>query len=341
MTSRISKVFARAHLPGQQPTEMTMRDPTPLTDLAREYVADPTSDKCARIVQQSLPLVHFVFQRLGHRKNFRADDEDVIEEGVLGMLEAIERFDPNRGGQLSTFAVYRIHGRMVDHLRKQEWRPRASRERSRNVRQVEDEIYQREGKRPSSQEISERLGLTTKQVRCAQEDDERTIVSLSALIENNEDSGTEFADLLADPTQADPADIVEEVDWVHFIQELVRQLSEREQEVIDRHLLQGQSFSEIGECLGISESRVSQIETKAARRIVAMCSDTAPDAVPERDSERIELPLPEDISPGECPMTFANIDGKYWIWEPFYEDFIPITSHLCHMLDLPRFLAQD
>lgn len=205
------------------------------------------------------PLVKFVAGRVGAGLPASVDGGDLVSSGVFGLIDAIERFEPARGIKFETFAAPRIRGAIYDGLRELDWVPRSVRSRARDVERAIAELEAREGRAPTDDELAEHLKITRAEL-------DKWLKSIAATtigpLDRAIDAGFEPAAI--DPKGNDtPADAVEDRELRDVMRNEIRGLPEREKLVLSLYYDEGLTLSEIGQVLGVTESRVSQIHTKA------------------------------------------------------------------------------
>ncbi|NND74022.1 MAG: FliA/WhiG family RNA polymerase sigma factor [Ilumatobacter sp.] len=205
------------------------------------------------------PLVKFVAGRVGAGLPSSVDSGDLISSGVFGLIDAIERFDTERGVKFETFAVPRIRGAIYDGLRQLDWVPRSVRSRARSVERALSELEHRLGRGPTDEELSEHLRITP-------EDLAKWLAAIASTTIGPLDraiaAGIEPATMEGPGSEA-PSSVIEDRELSHLMREEIKKLPEREKLVLSLYYDEGLTLSEIGDVLGVTESRVSQIHTKS------------------------------------------------------------------------------
>ena len=205
------------------------------------------------------PLVKFVAGRVGAGLPSSVDPGDLVSSGVFGLIDAIERFDPDRGVKFETFAVPRIRGAVYDGLRQLDWVPRSVRSRARDVERAFSELEHRLGRSPSDEELAEHLGITTTELaKWLSNIASTTVGPLDRAIA----AGAEPA-AMEGPGSESPSAVIEDRELSSLMRDEIRRLPEREKLVLSLYYDEGLTLAEIGEVLGVTESRVSQIHTKS------------------------------------------------------------------------------
>jgi RNA polymerase sigma factor for flagellar operon FliA len=205
------------------------------------------------------PLVKFVAGRVGAGLPSSVDSGDLISSGVFGLIDAIERFDTNFGVKFETFAVPRIRGAIYDGLRQLDWVPRSVRSRARSVEKAFSELEHKLGRGPTDEELSEHLRITPEDLTKWLSAIARTTIGPldRAIAAGAEPSAPD------DAVSGSPSAVVEVRELSLIMREEIKKLPEREKLVLSLYYDEGLTLSEIGEVLGVTESRVSQIHTKS------------------------------------------------------------------------------
>ena len=225
-----------------------------------------SGDSAARegLILHYSPLVKFVAGRLGAGLPRNVELADLISYGMFGLIDAIDKFEPDRNIKFETYAVNRIKGAILDELRALDWVPRSVRARAREIQRSLDELEHRIGRSASEEELAEHMGMPLHllQERLG-EISSLGFVALDELIDPGDRSSATIGDLLSDPRGIDPDGSFEEQETRYFLTEAINRLGERERLVITLYYYEGLTLAEIGEVLGVTESRVCQIHTKA------------------------------------------------------------------------------
>ena len=203
-----------------------------------------------RLVLQYSPLVKYVAGRLRTRMPDSVDQDDLVSDGVLGLMDAIERFEPSRGLSFQTFAVPRIRGAIIDGMRAMDFVPRSVRDKLRVVQRAHVALEERLGRSPEDTEIAKEVGIPVQQLR-----------DLSRQANSNHANLDDFD--LADELSSAADHQVEQGDVNASLMRVVDQLAERDQVIIALYYFEGLTLAEIGQVLGVTESRVSQVHRRA------------------------------------------------------------------------------
>jgi len=247
--------------------------PGDMRSLWRAYRTTGDEALRERLVLTYAPLVKFVAGRLRSTMPAHVDEDELISCGLLGLLSAIERYDPEREAKFETFAIQRIRGSIIDGLRSQDWVPRSVRARARNIERTMASLQRELGRVPTDAEVAGKLGVSLEELGDHLEEIGRTaLVSLNEILHAPSDNGDAVQDFVEDRRLVPVEDEVENADRCEQIAEAVSRLPERERMIIALYYYEDLNLREIGEVLGVTESRVSQMHTKAILRLRAFLS---------------------------------------------------------------------
>jgi RNA polymerase sigma factor for flagellar operon FliA len=223
-----------------------------------------------RLILSYSPLVKYVAGRLGTGLPAHVEEGDLVSYGLLGLMNAIERYDPGRDIKFETYAVTRIKGAIIDELRALDWVPRSVRSRAREIERASVELENRHHRPPSDEEVAKHIGISGDEFQ-----ESLTAISRSSVAALDElwtisASGGDtvsLIDTLQDPHADDPSAEMEKVEMREALADAISRLPERERMVITLYYTEELTLREIGEVLGVTESRVSQLHTKAVLRL--------------------------------------------------------------------------
>jgi RNA polymerase sigma factor FliA len=230
-----------------------------------------------RLILTYAPLVKFVAGRLGSGLPAHVDEGDLVSYGLLGLIGAIERYDPERDVKFETYAMARIKGAIIDELRAMDWVPRSVRARARDIERAIVALEAKLHRAPTDEEIAERLGVTTGELDDSLTDISRSsIAALDELWTGSSGSGDQVSliDTIEDPSGPQPAQVLDQTELREALGEAIARLPEREKLVITLYYYEELTLREIGEVLAVTESRVSQLHTKAILRLKARLAGT-------------------------------------------------------------------
>jgi RNA polymerase sigma factor FliA len=243
----------------------------PTQTLWQEYRKSKDQELRDRLILTYAPLVKFVAGRVGASLPSHVDEQDLVSYGLLGLIGAIERFDPDREIKFETFAMARIRGAIIDELRSLDWVPRSVRTRARQIERAIAALEKELHRAPTDEEIAKKLGVTEEEL-----DDSLLEISRSSVGALDElwapsAGGDSIAliDTIEDETGPDPEVSLEQTEVREALAEAISELPEREKLVVTLYYYEELTLREIGEVLGVTESRVSQLHTKAILRLKA------------------------------------------------------------------------
>ena len=238
-----------------------------------------THDKALRdrLILTYAPLVKYVAGRLGSGLPTHVDEGDLVSYGLLGLIGAIERYDPTRDVKFETYALARIKGSIIDELRSLDWVPRSVRSRAREIERAIAELEAKLGVAPDDEQIAAKIGITVEELESSLTDISRS--SIAALDELWSVSGdgdqVSLLDTIEDTAEPHPAAALDETETREALADAISRLPEREKLVVTLYYYEELTLREIGEVLGVTESRVSQLHTKAILRLKARLAGAA------------------------------------------------------------------
>ena len=231
-----------------------------------------------RLILTYAPLVKYVAGRLGSGLPAHVDEGDLVSYGLLGLIGAIERYEPDRDVKFETYAIARIKGAIIDELRAMDWVPRSVRSRARDIERAIGELEAKLGRAPTDEEISKKLGITEEELGDSLSEIARSsIAALDELWTVSGSGGDQIAliDTIEDTDAPDPQNTLSQTEMREAIADAIARLPEREKLVVTLYYYEELTLREIGEVLGVTESRVSQLHTKAILRLKARLAGSA------------------------------------------------------------------
>ncbi len=239
--------------------------------LWQEYRRNRDEKLRDRLILTYAPLVKYVAGRLGSGLPAHVEEGDLVSYGLLGLIGAIERYEPDRDVKFETYAIARIKGSIIDELRALDWVPRSVRARARDIERAVAELESKLGRAPNDDEIATKLGLTEDEL-----EDSLTEISRSSIAALDElwtvsAGGDQIAliDTIEDTQGPEPQTALQQTELREAMADAIARLPEREKLVVTLYYYEELTLREIGEVLGVTESRVSQLHTKAILRLKA------------------------------------------------------------------------
>lgn len=221
-----------------------------------------------QLVQSLLPLVRRIAHHLMARLPASVQVDDLIQNGLLGLLDSINRFETGLGAQFETYATQRIRGAMLDGLRENDWLPRGLRREMRRIEAMISQLEQANGRAPSEIELAQALGMPLADYQKALQDARgHQIVYFEDFAATGSDES--FLDRHVTDSESDPASVLEDKDVRRQLIAAIENLPEREKLMMALYYEQELNLREIGEVLGVTESRVCQLHTQAIARLRA------------------------------------------------------------------------
>jgi RNA polymerase sigma factor for flagellar operon FliA len=237
-----------------------------------------------RLILTYAPLVKYVAGRLGSGLPAHVDEGDLVSYGLLGLIGAIERYDPTREIKFETYAISRIKGAIIDELRGMDWVPRSVRARAREIERAIAELEARFRRAPTDEEIAAKIGISVDELEESLTDISRSSIAALDELWTVSSSGDQIAliDTIEDTEGPKPETALDETELKEALGEAISRLPEREKLVVTLYYYEELTLREIGEVLGVTESRVSQLHTKAILRLKARLSGSPARAGLER-----------------------------------------------------------
>jgi RNA polymerase sigma factor for flagellar operon FliA len=220
-------------------------------------------------IRQYMPLVKYVAGKLSVGLPSNVEFDDLVSFGQFGLLDAITKYDPEKNVKFKTYAVTRIRGAIYDELRNLDWIPRSVRQQAREIEETIGRLEAKLGRTVSDAEIAEAMGITeTELQQRIMKVSGTSVISLSDIRYSGDDSDhVSIGDSLESPASLNPDVIVEREEIRRVITEAINELPEREKMVLVLYYHEDLTFKEIGQVLNVSESRISQLHTRANLRL--------------------------------------------------------------------------
>lgn len=231
--------------------------------LWQEFFSSPREEAKEQLILHYLPLVRLVAGRMKLCFPSSVTYEDVVSAGLIGLLDSIESFRPEKGFRFETYAVTRIRGAILDSLRSSDYISRTARQKFRKLERTTEELTGRLGRPPSDEELAEALDLSpTDYDQFMEEASIGGLLSLDSPVMGEEGEVGTLHDVLPDPNAADPLEELIRKDAREIAYRLIDKLPEQERLILALYYYEELTFKEIGSILGLSESRICQIHTR-------------------------------------------------------------------------------
>lgn len=240
--------------------------------LWKDYKATKAPDLREKLILKYAPLVKYVAGKVAIGMPKKIEYDDLVGYGVFGLLDAIDKYEPDRNTKFKTYAITRIKGSIFDELRSIDWVPRTVRQKAKELEKAIVELDEKLGRSPNDDEIAEKLGITEKELQKLYLTLSSTTVSSVQDTYTNEDSEDEKHAVIG-TIEASPnynPELISEKDEIKtMISQIIDELSDKEKQVLILYYYEDLTLKEIGEVLEVTESRVSQLHTKAIFKLKA------------------------------------------------------------------------
>jgi RNA polymerase sigma factor for flagellar operon FliA len=237
------------------------------TDLWQKYVSKPDRATREKLIMEYLPLVKYVVGRMAVTLPPTVDSDDLMGYGVMGLIAAIERFNPDRGFKFETFAVSRIRGAIIDELRSQDWLPRSVRQKAKEMETAIRGLEHQLGRTASDEELAKAMGVKVDDLPKNLSEIVAPVLSLDDLVSMGDDGQKiSWLDTLPDERMG-PAGVFDQEEMVEILGQAIDALPEREKLLITLYYHEGLTLKEIGQVLTVTESRVCQLHSQAVGRL--------------------------------------------------------------------------
>jgi RNA polymerase sigma factor for flagellar operon FliA len=220
------------------------------------------------LLQEHLGLVHHVARQMSRTLAVRADFDELVSAGTIGLMTALDGFDPSRGLAFSTFAAPRIRGAILDELRKQDHVPRSIRRKTREIAQARETLMRVLGRLPDDDELCEHLGVDQPTLWRWQADIEGAHhIPLDRAPGERESHAPAPIEILSGSEESEVEDAINHEQEVHLLKDAILRLKEQERVVLSLYYFEELKLHEIAKVLELTESRVSQIRSKALSKL--------------------------------------------------------------------------
>tara|TARA_B100000686_G_scaffold354743_1_gene466882 strand:- start:2593 stop:3354 length:762 start_codon:yes stop_codon:yes gene_type:complete len=228
-----------------------------------------STENSEQVIKEYAPMIKYVANRIALRLPPHIEIDDLISVGVLGLIDAIEKFDPSRGAKFKTYAEFRVRGAILDELRSLDWVPRSIRQKATQLDNACQELQAKLSRPPEDEEMAEKLGMNLEEFfALINETRTMSILSLEDLGFSKEESDQRsLLDCLAGKADSDPHTQMRLTELKNIIAKAIDTLPEKERLMISLYYYEELTMKEIGEVLGITESRISQIHSKAVFKL--------------------------------------------------------------------------
>ncbi len=225
-----------------------------------------SEERKQELITEYAPIIKLMAGRLAIRMPPSVEVNDLVQVGVIGFLEALERYDPKRNIQFKTYAEIRVRGAMLDYLRSLDWVPTSLRRKIKQLKEVERQLEAEKGRRMSREELAEAIGETPENTEKLLRYNHNASM-LSLYQESREGESVEWIASIADEKALDPEDVLQQEDLLESLAQAISELPYREKLVLSLYYYDGLTMKEISKVLEVTVSRVSQIHSAAIRSV--------------------------------------------------------------------------
>lgn len=241
------------------------------------YKTELTEQEKEKIINDSLPFIKYTAYRLAHRLPPQLSVEDLISVGIMGLLDALQRYTEGRV-KLNTFTEYRIRGAMLDELRAQDWVPRSLKKKIREIRKTHQQLEQDLGRLPDEEEVAKNLDLSLDEYyKILQSASNAVVFSFEDFKDPaSDEGGMDIMECIADNSVKSPLDLLEETSSRDELALHINRLPEKEKLLLSLYYWDELTMKEIGKVMNLTEGRVCQLHTQAILRLKSMAQAVAP-----------------------------------------------------------------
>ncbi len=226
-----------------------------------------TMDRDA-VIKQYAPLVKIIANKLAVRLPSSVDINDLISVGIAGLIEAVDRFDPERGVKIETYLSFRIRGAMLDELRRMDWVPRSIRQKTKQLEEEYVRCERKLGRTPTEEEMAEHFGMNGEELRKFMlKANGFAVLSLEDIGFRGNGEARNVLECIADPNGNDPFQSVNFKEVGRLLGKVIDELPEKERLVLSLYYYEDLNLKEIGEVIGVTESRICQLHSQAILRL--------------------------------------------------------------------------
>ena len=268
MMPSLSNSQKSAGIPGNTAKEDKKMQPLLKQDKTYEMPGMSNTERDGLILEH-LPQIKYIAQRISSKLPSHVELNDLVSAGVLGLLDAIDKFDESRGVKFKTYAELRIKGAILDSLRNLDWAPRSLRKKSKDLEKVYRELEQRLGRPVADKEVCDEMGITLEEFYDLVDQIKGLNLGSFHELSNQEDEngGEPLVKYVPDAPDMDPFFVFHKTEIQGILATAIDTLPKKERLVVSLYYFDEMTMKEIGKVLGVNESRVSQLHTKAMLRL--------------------------------------------------------------------------
>ncbi|MDO6355424.1 MULTISPECIES: FliA/WhiG family RNA polymerase sigma factor [unclassified Caloramator] len=225
-------------------------------------------DEREEMILRYLPYVKYIASRLVAGKPPGVEFEDLVSYGIIGLIDAIEKFDPTKGIKFETYATLRIKGAIIDELRKISWIPKSAVSKLSLLNQAREELESSLNREPTDKELADKLNISEEELKTIESYvNYVSLVSLEEIFFKSDEEDMQVKDFVEDANSPHPETIVENEERLKILREAISMLPEKDKLILNLYYFEKLTLKEIGKILEVSESRVSQLHSRAIIRL--------------------------------------------------------------------------
>ena len=275
-------------------------------EIWRQFVQTKHPKLREKLILDHISLVKYVVGRIAGSLPPSVERDDLVGSGILGLIAAVDRFDPSRGLQFETYATSKIKGAILDGLRALDWVPRSVRYKARLLETTMGQLENELGRTATEEEIAERLGVGVEKYRNMLQDASPVLLlSLDEPFSTKDENVLSLRDVIEDDRSPDPTLGIEREEMKEILVNAIRGLPERGRLIVILYYYEGLTLKEISRVIGVSESRVSQIHTEVILRLRSMVTKAI--GVTGSLQKKVEFQSSNDRSPYPSPGVVEGV----------------------------------
>jgi RNA polymerase sigma factor for flagellar operon FliA len=224
-------------------------------------------DERQRLLTEQLPQVRYIARRIHERLPRHVPFEDLVHAGVVGLIDALQKFDREKHVQFGSYAKFRIRGAILDSLREMDWSPRDLRRQARRLEEAHDKLRMELGRTPSEPELAREVGITLPELQKLQGDISSLEIGSLRVISREDGKEEDLCDYVTATREESPLAQFLRTETREFLSRAIEQLPEKERQVLSLYYFEERTMKEVGMMMGVGESRVSQIHSMAVIRL--------------------------------------------------------------------------
>lgn len=225
-------------------------------------------DEREEMILKYLPYVKYIASRLVSGKPPGIEFEDLISYGIIGLIDAVERFEPSKGIKFETYATLRIKGSIIDELRKISWIPKSAFSKLSYLNQTRDTLEASLNREPTDNELAKAMNISLDELSSIQlYVNYMSLISLDEVLFKSDEEDMYFKNIIMDDNAPLPEEVLEENEKLQYLQDGINMMSDKDKLLLNLYYYEKLTLKEIGTILGVSESRVSQLHSRAIIRL--------------------------------------------------------------------------